>query len=127
MALANQPCCHCTTLAWLVSRVSIVVNGSVAYSSITTENKQSLSKDFLSCKAARMLMLADTDRLDVDLTTGHMQGKFQLVLISNAGHSLMEDAPMAVARHIHDFAVRHCTPNDVLRQANAQLRQQAKK
>ena len=98
----------------------------VAYS-ITTENKQRLSKDFLSCKAARMLMLADTDRLDVDLTTGHMQGKFQLVLISNAGHSLMEDAPMAVARHIHDFAVRQCTPNDVLRQANAQLRQQAKK
>ena len=50
----------------------------------------SLSSLFLSCKTARLLVLAGTERLDRELMIGHMQGKFQLEVISGVGHMLHE-------------------------------------
>lgn len=50
----------------------------------------SLSSLFLSCKTARLLVLAGTERLDRELMIGQMQGKFQLEVISGVGHMLHE-------------------------------------
>jgi len=50
----------------------------------------SLSSLFLSCRTARLLVLAGTERLDRELMIGQMQGKFQLEVISGVGHMLHE-------------------------------------
>lgn len=44
-----------------------------------------LSNKFLSCKTAKLLILAGTDRLDKELIIGQMQGKFQLEIIADCG------------------------------------------
>jgi pimeloyl-ACP methyl ester carboxylesterase len=121
MALENQSIGNGRTLARMVHRVEIFLCEFRATTVGLHAIVCSLSEQFLSTKAACLLLLADTDRLDVDLTRGQMQGKFQLTLVPNVGHSLMEDAPMAVARYIHEFALRQCTPNATLIAANARL------
>lgn len=50
----------------------------------------SLSSSFLAVRAARLLVLAGTDRLDKELMIGHMQGKFQMVVVPGVGHMLQE-------------------------------------
>ncbi|XP_018651695.1 protein phosphatase methylesterase 1 (S33 family) [Schistosoma mansoni] len=52
-----------------------------------------LSKLFLSIPEPKLLLLADADRLDKDLTIGQMQGKFQVQLFPRAGHAVQEDTP----------------------------------
>lgn len=64
---------------------------------------EGLSSRFLSVKTARMLLLAGTDRLDRELMIGQMQGKYQLEVIADVGHSLHEDAPDRTARLLIDF------------------------
>lgn len=54
-----------------------------------------LSQRFLSCKCARLLLLAGTDRLDKELMIGQMQGKFQMNVFVDVGHSLQE-----VSKHV---------------------------
>lgn len=51
---------------------------------------EGLSKEFLTVKCARLLLLAGTDRLDKELMIGQMQGKYQLVVLPDVGHSLQE-------------------------------------
>jgi protein phosphatase methylesterase 1 len=68
---------------------------------------QGLSQSFLSVKCARLLLLAGTDRLDKDLMIGQMQGKYQLVVFADVGHSLQEDAPQRTARTLIDFWKRN--------------------
>ncbi|SPO20603.1 related to Protein phosphatase methylesterase 1 [Ustilago trichophora] len=64
---------------------------------------EGLSSRFLSVKTARLLLLAGTDRLDRELMIGQMQGKYQLEVIADVGHSLHEDAPDRTARILIDF------------------------
>lgn len=64
---------------------------------------EGLSSKFLSCQAARLLLLAETDRLDQTLMIGQMQGKFQLVISSQAGHCIQEDAPHTTANTLVQF------------------------
>lgn len=64
---------------------------------------EGLSSRFLSVKTARLLLLAGTDRLDRELMIGQMQGKYQLEVIADVGHSLHEDAPDRTARVLIDF------------------------
>jgi protein phosphatase methylesterase 1 len=52
---------------------------------------EGMSKRFLSCRAAKLLILAGTDRLDIDLTIAQMQGKYQLVVLPTCGHTIQED------------------------------------
>jgi protein phosphatase methylesterase 1 len=66
-----------------------------------------LSAVFLAHKLPKLLMLADTDRLDNELTIAQMQGRFQLVLMPGAGHALHEDAPEATAATLASF-IRRC-------------------
>lgn len=49
-----------------------------------------LSEKFLAARAARLLVLAGTDRLDKTLMIGQMQGKFQMVVVPDVGHMLHE-------------------------------------
>ena len=51
-----------------------------------------LSKEFLSIKTPKALILTDTNELDTPLTLGQMQGKFKLGVIKGTGHFIMEDA-----------------------------------
>lgn len=51
---------------------------------------EGLSAKFLTTRAARLLVLAGTDRLDNQLMIGQMQGKFQLVVVPGVGHMLQE-------------------------------------
>ena len=54
----------------------------------------------------KVLVLAGTDRLDRPLTVGQMQGKFQLVLLPEAGHAVHEDQHARTADVIATFIQR---------------------
>ena len=73
---------------------------------------QGLSQRFLSAPGARLLLLAGVDRLDKDLTVGQMQGKFQMQVLPQVGHTVHEDSPDRVAEVLAGFLVRNkfCQP-----------------
>jgi len=73
-----------------------------------------LSNRFLSVPAAKMLLLAGVDRLDRELTVGQMQGKFQMQVLPQVGHTVHEDSPDRVAEVLATFLVRNklCTATD---------------
>lgn len=56
-----------------------------------------LSSKFLDSRGGKLLLLAGTDRLDKPLMIGQMQGKYQLVVIPEAGHFVHEDVPVKTA------------------------------
>ncbi|KAJ3333371.1 Protein phosphatase methylesterase 1 [Blyttiomyces sp. JEL0837] len=66
-----------------------------------------LSSKFLAVKAGRLLILAGTDRLDKALTIGQMQGKFQMTIFQETGHSVHEDAPEKLAATLSEFWQRN--------------------
>jgi len=66
-----------------------------------------MSAKFLRGRGAKLLILAGTDRLDKDLMIGQMQGKFQLVVIPEAGHFVQEDVPEQTARLLVEFFKRN--------------------
>lgn len=68
---------------------------------------EGLSSLFLSVSTAKMLVLANLDRLDKDLMIAQMQGKFQNILIPTAGHAVHEDQPDQTARALLDFLERN--------------------
>ncbi|PIK61202.1 hypothetical protein BSL78_01845 [Apostichopus japonicus] len=68
---------------------------------------QGMSNLFLSVPVPKMLLLAGVDRLDKDLAIGHMQGKFQMQVLSNCGHTMQEDQPQKVAEALATFLLRH--------------------
>jgi protein phosphatase methylesterase 1 len=68
---------------------------------------EGLSKMFLSCPIAKLLLLAGVDRLDKELTVGQMQGKFQLQVLPQCGHAVHEDNPDKVAEVFAAFLVRN--------------------
>lgn len=70
-----------------------------------------LSKKFLTARAAKLLVLAGTDRLDTELMIGQMQGKYQLVVMQEVGHCLQEDAPDRLAVTLVDFMKRNDQAN----------------
>ncbi|GAA5853915.1 hypothetical protein JCM3766R1_005778 [Sporobolomyces carnicolor] len=66
-----------------------------------------LSRKFLNCRTAKLLILAGTDRLDKELLIGQMQGKYQLEVFPEAGHCLHEDAPERTAETLINFWERN--------------------
>ncbi|WFD28479.1 protein phosphatase methylesterase-1 [Malassezia nana] len=66
-----------------------------------------LSNKFLCCRAARLLLLAETDNLDPPLMIGQMQGKYQLVVSPHAGHCVQEDMPQHTAETLAHFWERN--------------------
>jgi protein phosphatase methylesterase 1 len=65
-----------------------------------------LDQLFITLPCPKMLCLANTDRLDKELTIAHMQGKFQLEVIGTQGHYVQEDEPKAVAGKVTRFVHR---------------------
>ena len=68
---------------------------------------QGMTNKFLSVPVPKLLILAGVDRLDKDLTIGQMQGKFQMHVLSQAGHAVHEDVPDRVAEVLATFMVRN--------------------
>ncbi|GAB5592562.1 Protein phosphatase methylesterase 1 [Umbelopsis nana] len=68
---------------------------------------QDLSEKFLSARAAKLLVLAGTDRLDKTLMIGSMQGKFQMDIFAEAGHAIHEDQPDRLAQCLVEFGKRN--------------------
>ncbi|WFD32709.1 protein phosphatase methylesterase-1 [Malassezia sp. CBS 17886] len=62
-----------------------------------------LSRAFLTTKTARLLILAESENLDQELTIGQMQGKYQLVISPDAGHCVQEDMPVDTAKTLVHF------------------------
>jgi hypothetical protein len=58
-----------------------------------------LSSQFLTVRAARLLVLAGTDRLDKELMIGQMQGKFQMEVVPDVGHMLHEVSRLLRCAH----------------------------
>lgn len=73
-----------------------------------------LSARFLAVRAARLLILAGTDRLDKDLMIGQMQGKYQLIVFQDSGHFIQEDTPDRTAQALLDFWMRNDRPQTIV-------------
>ena len=65
-----------------------------------------LSK-FLIVPATKTLILARIDMLDRDLTLGYMQEKFQVQVLSQAGHVVLEYVPDRMAEDLATFLTRN--------------------
>ena len=72
-----------------------------------------LSKEFLSIKTPKALILTDTNELDTPLTVGHMQGRFKLGVIKGTGHFIMEDDPASMMEQINSFCQVFRIPRNV--------------
>lgn len=86
-----------------------------------------LSAGFLSGKAAKLLLLAGTDRLDKELMIGQMQGKFQMQVFPEAGHFVHEDLPERTAEVVIEFYKRNDRSTLVLPPKVSDLLAQGKK
>ncbi|KAM3142559.1 hypothetical protein pb186bvf_005461 [Paramecium bursaria] len=71
---------------------------------------EGLTQCFLDIRIPKILMLAEKERLDKDLTVAQMQGKFRLVVLVNTGHSIQEDDPINTAAHFHDLILKFRIP-----------------
>ncbi|KAK3675634.1 Protein phosphatase methylesterase 1 [Recurvomyces mirabilis] len=85
------------------------------------------SQKFLTGRGAKELILAGTDRLDKDLMIGQMQGKFQLVVVPEAGHFVQEDVPEKTAQLLVEFFGRNDRSAMVLPPKVSDLLAQGKK
>lgn len=72
-----------------------------------------MSSMFLSVHSPKLLLLAGVDRLDAQMTTAQMQGKFQMQIVARSGHAVHEDAPDKVAKAVATFLIRHKFVNAV--------------
>lgn len=86
-----------------------------------------MSRKFLTGRGAKLLILAGTDRLDRELMIGQMQGKFQLVVIPEAGHFVQEDAAEKTAGVLVEFFKRNDRSQMVLPPKVSELLAQGKK
>ena len=86
-----------------------------------------MSQKFLHGRGAKELILAGTDRLDKDLMIGQMQGKFQLVVLPEAGHFIQEDVPDRTAELLVEFFRRNDRSTLVLPPKVSDLLAQGKK
>ncbi|KAG0013408.1 Protein phosphatase methylesterase 1 [Podila clonocystis] len=67
-----------------------------------------LTAKFLTPSVPKLLVLAEDDHLiDAELKAGLEQGKFQLLVMPNSGHSVEEDEPELLARELVAFWKKH--------------------
>eukprot|EP01063_Lacrimia_lanifica_P040030 TRINITY_DN8953_c0_g1_i1.p1 TRINITY_DN8953_c0_g1~~TRINITY_DN8953_c0_g1_i1.p1 ORF type:complete len:338 (+),score=115.08 TRINITY_DN8953_c0_g1_i1:106-1119(+) len=71
---------------------------------------EGMSQAFLASPCPKLLLLAGAERLDKDLSIGHMQGKFQLTIVHDTGHFMQEDKPEELAKAVGAFIARHTKP-----------------
>jgi pimeloyl-ACP methyl ester carboxylesterase len=85
-----------------------------------------LSERFLGLTCPKLLILADSDRLDKTMMIAQMQGKLQVELVGNCGHQIQEDQPSNTANIIVQFIVKHKIEKklnmlQIMQQANTAL------
>lgn len=61
---------------------------------------------FLNASGYKILVLPSIENLDTPFTIGHMSGKFQLSIINESSHCVMEDYPTEVAKLIRKLLKR---------------------
>ncbi|KAG0027760.1 Protein phosphatase methylesterase 1 [Podila clonocystis] len=67
-----------------------------------------MTAKFLKPPVPKLLVLAEDDRhVDAELKAGLEQGKFQLLVMPNSGHSVEEDEPELLARELVAFWKKH--------------------
>eukprot|EP01017_Pseudomicrothorax_dubius_P021635 TRINITY_DN2328_c0_g3_i1.p1 TRINITY_DN2328_c0_g3~~TRINITY_DN2328_c0_g3_i1.p1 ORF type:complete len:399 (+),score=91.54 TRINITY_DN2328_c0_g3_i1:74-1270(+) len=62
-----------------------------------------LTQAFLNIRIPKLLILAEKDRMDKELTIAQMQGKFKLIVYQNVGHHVHEDNPLATAKSLYSL------------------------
>lgn len=72
-----------------------------------------LSETFVSAAVPKLLILANVNRLDKPLMIAQMQGKFQNIVITAAGHAIHEDQPEQTAAAIEDFLDRNMLVDEI--------------
>jgi len=65
-----------------------------------------ISKEFLDCQQGKILIVGHVERLDSELIKAEIQGKFQNVIIPDAGHAIHENDPEAVSNAIENYYKR---------------------
>lgn len=66
-----------------------------------------MSQAFLSSRCVKILICSSSDRLDKELMIAHMQGKFQVQIVSGSGHVIEEDQPGELCRVVQAFVTRY--------------------
>lgn len=51
----------------------------------------------------KLLLIAERERMDKDLTIAQMQGKFRLETFAGVGHIMQEDDPMNTAKRFYQI------------------------
>lgn len=65
------------------------------------------SHAFLSSRCVKILICSSSDRLDKELMIAHMQGKFQVQIVTGSGHVIEEDQPAELCRVVRTFITRY--------------------
>ncbi len=62
-----------------------------------------LTQSFLSIRIPKLLLIAEKERMDKELTIAQMQGKFKLVVLQGVGHVMQEDDPVNTALNLYSL------------------------
>jgi protein phosphatase methylesterase 1 len=80
-----------------------------------------LSNIFLSLQIPKILLTAEKERMDKELTIAQMQGRFKVVVIHNVGHSVQEDDYKSTARELYNFLKDFRIPMTMSERAEKEL------
>lgn len=80
-----------------------------------------LSHIFLNIHVPKVLLTAEKERMDKELTIAQMQGKFKVVIIHNVGHSVQEDDFKATAREFYNLIKDFRIPMTLSERAEKEL------
>lgn len=80
-----------------------------------------LSSIFLSIKIPKILVTAEKERMDKELTIAQMQGKFKLTVLHGVGHSVQEDDFKGFAKMLYNFLKDFRIPTTLAEVAQKQL------
>ena len=80
-----------------------------------------LSKVFLGIHVPKILLTAEKERMDKELTIAQMQGKFKVVVIHNVGHNVHEDDFKATAKECYNIIKDFRIPRTLQERAEKEL------
>jgi protein phosphatase methylesterase 1 len=80
-----------------------------------------LSHIFLGIHIPKILLTAEKERMDKELTIAQMQGKFKVVVIHNVGHSVHEDDFKNTAKECYKFLKDFRIPMTLQERAEKEL------
>ena len=69
----------------------------------------------------KILVTAEKERMDKELTIGQMQGRFKVVVVPNVGHSVQEDDFKATAKELHNLLKDFRIPMTLQERAQKEL------